>query len=185
MRKIIIIATIIAVCLLAIATPMMLQDFNVAKNDGFELIIHGSGGVIHDAYRFVKIDDETLVVYFGLRRGANLREYGVEEFIRVARHEKKTLTPEESRELMRLVREVKEDAPKYDGFMVLGGAWYAILIYNGVYYTAPFAPPIASALPSATPRPLFDNGASMIDLMNKLVELSPLPVHMRRPHGGS
>ena len=184
-------------------TAVALLIFHVIHDDGdnsFELIAHGTSSAASRLYRFDKIDNETLVVYRGRIRQSQTssgsyaeglfmrpgrRGMVVEEgFFAVLRREERTLTPGESRELMRLVREVERDAPE-DFHIIHGGAWYAILRYNDSYYTAAVMAPIVTVSPPRIPRAFFDSGVSAVELLNKLVELSPFPTDISIPHSGS
>ena len=193
-----IISLISIICIFAIMALLIFHSMRDGGSNSFELIAHGAGR----AYKFSTVDNETLVVYRGFRRrnqsprgsyvegffmDSGRRGMVLEEgFLAVRRREERTLTPEESRELMRLVREVERDAPEDKGFMFSGGIWYSTLRYNGVYYTVPFIAPLSSEpFPGVRSRSFFDDGVSMVDLLNKLIELSPFPVDISRPHGGS
>ena len=189
-------STISIVCVFAVILLLIFHGLRDEDSNNFKLIAHGASS--NRVYRFDMIDSETLAVYHGrIRRNQtsgglyadgffmNSERRGMvlaEGFFAVLRREEITLTPEESKELMRLTKEVEMDAPEDAGFMIFGGeAWYAILRYNDAYYTVAFiAPTRSGSFPDMPHRPFSDDGATMIDLLNELSELSPFPVDIRR-----
>ena len=167
-----IIAITTSLGLLLVALFLIVSSLTNDETNSFDLIINGRSA--NTTYWFSKVDNETLVVYFG---GNSLAEYfdSNAPFMAI-RREERVLTSQESMGLMRLVRTIEENSPNFDDVFVSGGVWIARLRYNDEYYSTPFF----SNLSAVT-----EEGVVLVELVNKLSELSPFPIYIRNSPWGS